>query len=167
MSSPPHRRPANPLGRAVGITFAITVPLPSRFGAEYDPRNRPPSTPILLNPGDRKKLSKPRKVNPPTAPNAKQSTKTTPAKKAANPKVQMTLEEQKEYNRARNQAPERQEYQRRLHRKRSQTAKENRQCVNCKKPAITNQTRCETCAENYRQSRRRSEEKKKAANPAK
>ena len=40
--------PVPPPKRAVGITFAITVPLPSRFGPEYDPRNRPASTPILL-----------------------------------------------------------------------------------------------------------------------
>ena len=69
-----------PPKRAVGITFAITVPLPSRFGPEYDPRNRPASTPILLKPGDRKKLSKPRKVNPSPAPKKKPSTKTTQAK---------------------------------------------------------------------------------------
>ena len=155
-----------PPKRAVGITFAITVPLPSRFGPEYDPRNRPASTPILLKPGDRKKLSKPRKVNPSPTPKKKPSTKTTQAKKAADPKAKKTPEEQKEYDRTRTQTPERQEYQRRLRRKRSQTAKESGQCVNCTKPAITDQTRCETCSENHRQSRRSSEEKTKAANPA-
>ena len=155
-----------PPKRAVGITFAITVPLPSKFGAEYDPRNRPASTTILVKPEDRKQLSEPIEVNLPTAPRAKQSTKTTPAEIAANPKVKKTPEERKEHERKRQRTPERQEYQRRLRRILSQTAKENGQCVNCAKPAITDQTRCETCAENHRQSRRRSEEKKRAANPA-
>ena len=94
-----------PPKRAVGITFAITVPLPSRFGAEYDPRNRPASTPILLKSGDRRQPSKPRKVTPPTPPKDKKSTKTTPAKKAANTKVKKTPEERKEYELRRSQTP--------------------------------------------------------------
>ena len=155
-----------PPKRAVGITFAITVPLPSRFGAEYDPRNRPASTPVLLKPGDRKQLSKPRKVTPPTAPKARQSTKTTLANKADNPKVKKTPEQCQEYDRARQQTPERQEYQRQNRRKSNKLAKENGKCVSCPNQAIEGQTRCEACAEQHRQSHRRSKEKKKAANPA-
>ena len=75
----PTTRPA-PLERVVGITFVLTVPLPSRFGEKYDPRNRPESTPIPLKPGYRKQLRKTRKANHSPAPKAKQSTKTTPAK---------------------------------------------------------------------------------------
>ena len=39
-------------------------------------------------------------------------------------------------------------------------------CRDCRQPAIEGQTRCEACAEWHRQDHRRSQEKKKAANPA-
>ena len=52
---PPHER-------AVGATFLLRVPLPARFNGEYDPANRPSSTPTLLKPGDRRRFTKPEKT---------------------------------------------------------------------------------------------------------
>ena len=89
------------------------------------------------------------------------------AKKANKPRPSRTPEERKEYEQARSQTPERKEYQRRYGRKLTKIAKETGKCVNCPNLVIKDQTRCETCAENHRQSRRRSEEKKKAADQAK
>ena len=50
--------------RAVGATFALRVPLPSRFNGKYDPASRPPSTPTLLKSGDRRRFTNPGKTGP-------------------------------------------------------------------------------------------------------
>ena len=70
--------------------------------------------------------------------------------------------ERREYNRLRNQRPERKEYQRLNEQKRRRRAKELGECRNCSEPAILHQTRCPTCAEDHRQSRRRSDAKRRA-----
>ena len=54
------------------------------------------------------------------------------------------------------------EYNRRLVQERRQKAKEASKCRDCSKPAIPGQTRCEACAESHRQSRRRSDAKRRA-----
>ena len=71
--------------------------------------------------------------------------------------------ERREYERVRSQHPERKEYQRLHEQKKRERAKELGPCRNCSKPAIPGQSRCETCAENHRQSRRRSDAKRRAA----
>ena len=62
--NPDHKpRRADPRKRAIGATFLIRVPLPTKFGAEYDLSNRPTSTPMLLKPGEERPLTKPRKAS--------------------------------------------------------------------------------------------------------
>ena len=63
----------------------------------------------------------------------------------------------------RSQHPERKEYQRLHEQKKRERAKELGPCRNCSKPAIPGQSRCETCAEHHRQSRRRSDANRRAA----
>ncbi len=92
---------------------------------------------------------------------------TTQTKSTLTRKVKKTPTKREEYDRARNQTPERKEYRRQHRRKLDKIAKETSKCVSCPNLAIKDQTRCENCAENHRQSRRRSEEKKKAADQAK
>ena len=92
---------------------------------------------------------------------------TTQTKATLTRKVKKTPTKREEYDQARNQTPERKEYRRQHRRKLDKIAKETSKCVSCPNLAIKDQTRCENCAENHRQSRRRSEEKKKAADQAK
>ena len=71
-------------------------------------------------------------------------------------RVEAKHQDRLEYDRQRNQNPERKEQQR-LHAKEKRLqAKEAGLCRHCSEPAIPGQTRCETCAENHRQYRRRS-----------
>ena len=67
------------------------------------------------------------------------------------------------YEHLRKQHPERREAQRKVHQRKRDKAKQSGNCVNCSNKAIKNQTRCETCAEKHRKSRRRNRENKKAA----
>ena len=69
----------------------------------------------------------------------------------------------REYDRQRNKSPERVEYQRLYAQKRLHRARELGKCRNCSKPAIPGQSRCETCAEQHRQSRMRSYAERRAA----
>ena len=56
------------------------------------------------------------------------------------------------------------EYNRRLAQEQRQKAKELGKCRNCTEhTAILHQTRCPTCAENHRQSRRLSDARRRAA----
>ena len=67
------------------------------------------------------------------------------------------------YEQARNRTPERREYHRRRAQEERQKARETGKCRNCSKPAILGETRCPDCAEAHRQSRRRSDDKRRAA----
>ena len=67
----------------------------------------------------------------------------------------------REYEQARN--TERREYNRRYAQEQRQKAKELGKCRDCSKPAIPGKTRCTTCAENHRQSRRRRDARRRAA----
>ena len=69
----------------------------------------------------------------------------------------------REYEQARNRNPERMEYNRRLAQEQRRIAKATGKCRGCPKPAIPEQTRCPRCAEHHRQSRRRSDAKRRAA----
>ena len=86
-------------------------------------------------------------------------------RKAPTPK--RTPEEQREARRlheqARNRTPERREYRRRYAEEQRQRAKLLGKCQNCSKPAIPGLSRCKICAEANRQSRRRSDAKRRAA----
>ena len=61
----------------------------------------------------------------------------------------------REYDKKRNKGQERKDNHRRYAQEQRQTARELGKCRDCSKPAIPGQTRCESCAENHRQSRRR------------
>ena len=85
--------------------------------------------------------------------------KTPEEREASKQKVAPT---RREYDRARSQNPERKEYWRLLAQEKRQRAKELGQCRNCSKQAIPGQTRCPTCAEKHRESRRRGNAKRRA-----
>ena len=70
------------------------------------------------------------------------------------------------YERLRQQRPERQEAQRKIHQRKREEAKQSGKCVKCPNQAIEGQTRCETCAEKHRKYRRRNPENKKTADLA-
>ena len=78
-------------------------------------------------------------------------------------KTNGTRQDRREYEQARSKTPERREYNRRLAQERRQKAKELGKCRNCSRPAILNETRCPTCVEHHRQSRRRSDARRRAA----
>ena len=85
-----------------------------------------------------------------------------PATKAKDPET--ARETRREYERARSKSPERMEYNRRLAQEQRQKAKELGKCRNCTEhTAIPGQTRCTTCAEAHRQSRRQSDANRRAA----
>ena len=151
-----------PPKRVVDATFSLRVPLPIRFGGRHASPIRPKSTPTLLKPGDRRHLTKPGKSKSTTKPVTKQSTVAAPSKKALTPRVKKTPEERSEYERARNQTPERMAYNRQYRREQSQIAKKLGLCRHCGTEVIPSQTRCETCAEKHRQAWRKSDAAKSA-----
>ena len=81
------------------------------------------------------------------------------------PTLKRTPEEQREARRlneqARNRTPERREYRRRYAEEQRQRAKLLGKCQKCSKPAIPGESRCKICAEAHRQSRRRSDSKRR------
>ena len=136
-----------PHGWAIGYTFEHTIYLPGPTNKGGGSPKRKEST------GTGKALKK-------AAPGAtKPKQRTSPDPALAEAKGQ----EQAEYERLRQQRPERKEANRRTGRERRQRAKNLGLCRNCGKPAIPGQTRCITCAENHRQSRRRSDAIRRAA----
>ena len=78
-----------------------------------------------------------------------------------------TAEEQtqarRDYNKARSQTPERQEFKRLQEKKARQERKAAGLCKTCPNPAIPGQTRCDTCRDKHNQSRNRSMERKPRA----
>ena len=133
--------PADPAQGSKRITFQHTFPLPRRPRAGTKQTTRA-----------RKKLPKPK---------PKGDGKRPPATKAKDPET--ARETRREYDQARNRTPERREYQRQLAQEQRQRAKELGKCRNCPEPAIPGQTRCTTCAEAHRQSRRQSDANRRAA----
>ena len=81
---------------------------------------------------------------------------------AKQPRAKRTPEQHREYEQARNKTPERMEYNRRLAQEQRQKAKELGRCRDCSSSAIPGQVRCPTCAEAHRQSRRRSDARRRA-----
>ena len=69
----------------------------------------------------------------------------------------------REYDRLRNQRPERKEFHRRHAQEQRQRAKESGLCRHCGNAAIPSQIRCERCAERHRQSCRRGDARQKTA----
>ena len=157
MSATP-KCPSFPRKRAIGATFLIRVPLPTKFSAEYDLSNRPTSTPMLLKPEEEIPLSKPSKTShsqPPGVPYVKpqliadtfnfpkrnpkkqkpaarenSTKKRTPPKDLAPKRTPLTPEAKKERDRRRS-------------REKRSTAKAMGLCRDCPQPAIDGLTRCE------------------------
>lgn len=106
--------------------------------------------------------------NPPTRP-PQNSANTQPAKHTDQPRPQPgngtgVSPNRQAYEHLRNQRPERREAQNELYQKRREKAKLAGKCVTCPNQAITNQTRCETCAKKHGQSAKHNREIQKLAN---
>ena len=76
--------------------------------------------------------------------------------------IETKREERLQYDRQRDQTPERKEYRRLLAQERRRKAKELGLCKSCPNPAKPGQTRCPTCAERHRESKRLSKAKQEA-----
>ena len=118
---------------------------------------RPPSRrkPSGNNKADRS-TNKPRAKPAPKHKQPKHRTVLSPAENEAK------REERLEYDRTRSQRPERMEYRRLREQIRRQRAKALGLCRSCSNPAIPGQTRCLTCAEKHRQSRRVNDARRRA-----
>ena len=95
-----------------------------------------------------------------SASRANNNRKLTPTKQTkrrnANPSTEASkATARQEYERLRNQRPERKEHHRRIQQKRRENLKVLGLCRHCQGPAIPGQTRCKTCAEKHRISRRK------------
>ena len=123
------------------ILFQHTFPIPGRPRAGNKQTKRA-----------KKKLPKPK---------PKGDGKRPPATRAKDPKPRG--KRAGSTNRARNRTPERREYRRHYAEEQRQRAKLLGKCQKCSKPAIPGQSRCPTCAEAHRQSRRRSYANRRAA----
>ena len=144
-----------PQERVIGVTFALRVSLPSRFNGKYDPASRPSSTPILLKPGERRRLPKPAKPKPVSEPKLRPPKKVSPPRAGKIPGEQHEVPKQTQ--------PERREAFRKAAKNRRERAKELGLCRDCREQAIPDQTRCEPCAEKHRgpaPTERRHEEKR-------
>ena len=159
-AGPREPRPYDPQTRAVGATFLLRVPLPARFNGKHDPASRPPSTPVLLKPGDRRRFTKPGKTKPKSEP------KPRPPRKASAPRVEEIPEGQREREGPRQRPPEYREASKKAAKDWREKAKELGICRDCREQGIPSQTRCEACAEKHRVRHRQNDsarEKRKAA----
>ena len=130
-----------PLPRAIGHTFEFTLSLP-------EPSNtggRPPNW---------------------NKPTVKTSRKATPKARKPKARVEPTPEQveakkevRRAYDRKRAQTPERRALQSRIAQEKRNEARSLRLCITCHGTPIPDQTRCETCAENHRVSRRQSQQR--------
>ena len=147
-------RTANLHKWAVGHTFEFTFSLPEPANAGGRPASR------------KKRVGKPARKITPSSPTKKPAPKARHPKRCPEPtpsEVEAKRQERAEYDRRRNQTLERREHARLIAKEHRLKAKELGLCKSCTNSAILGQTRCPTCAENHRQSRRRSDAKRRAA----
>ena len=137
-----------PPKRVEGRTFEFSFPLPG--SAQY--KTKSVVTPLSKSRQPRKKASS-------TSGDAQECSKNKISSKTLSEQAQA----RHEYERTRSKSPERMEYRRLHQKKRVQDAKVLGLCTRCRRPAIPGQTRCETCAEAHRQSRRRNDANRRAA----
>ena len=133
--------PVAPHEWAIGHTFEFTFSLPKPANRGGHPHNW-------------------------NKPAVKTSRKATPMARKPKPRVEPTpeqIEAQKEarraYEKKRNQTPERKELKRRVIQEKRNEARSLGLCITCHGTPIPDQTRCETCAENNRVSRRQSQQR--------
>ena len=135
------RRGLGPPLRAVGRTFEFSFDLP-------EPRNaggRPPSR--------AKPAGKLPRENPTSTPPRKGTPKAEPTKRrpeSATAEVE-ARERRREYDRRRNQTPERGDQKRLFAQEKRRKAKALGLCGDCLNPAIPGKTRCSTCAKKHRE----------------
>ena len=146
---------AKPLRGPGPAEFSKRIILHHTFLLPRKPRSALASPKRALKKKARLRVERPREPVVQDRPEEKETAK--------QPRAKQTPEQRQEYERARNQTPERKEYNRRLAQEQRQEAKELGQCRNCSEPAILNQTRCPRCAAAHRQSRRRSDARRWAA----
>ena len=157
---PPITRAAPPK-RAEGRTFEFSFALPGNTQSKKEAPPTPTIPPPRKNPGPEKSNNKPSgnagtKASPKagTAGNVREPNSNLSSKDA--PQVR------RESDRIRRQRPERNEYQRRIAKEMRQKAKALGKCKSCPQPAIPGQTRCPSCAEKHRVSRRRNDGQRRA-----
>ena len=141
--------------------LSSSFPLPGRAQGKRDSskaahpgQNAAPKTRKIPAVGTSGSQKSERRVQQPNGSSAHQETPTAQAGD--------THKDRWEYEQVRNKSPERIEYQGLYAQKRLQRARKLGKCRNCSKPAIPGQSRCETHAEAHRQSRRRSDAKRRA-----
>ena len=99
-----------------------------------------------------------------TKPKAKKSSKAKRSPRAPTPvELQERQERRREYEKNRNQRPERKQYAREREKNKRQRAKELGLCRTCSQPAISNQTRCPSCAAKHRRGNATITAKRRAA----
>ena len=148
---PPVSPAVGPPPRAVGHTFEFSFPIPKPANAGNSTRNQ------------KKTARKSTRENP----EAKNTTKAAPNRRTEpDPSLAEDRKRKRaEYERARSQTPERMEYRRLLAQEKRQRAKELGKCRTCSNQATPSQTRCPTCAEKHRQSRRRNDAERRESAP--
>ena len=141
-------RTAAPHGWAIGHTFEYTsdLPKPDNAGNRSTKAKQKPSR-------------KPQRKN--TSKSTQKAGKPAHCPEPTPAETEAKREKRLEHDRRRNQSEERREYNRSYAQEQRRIAKEASKCRDCSKPAIPGQTRCPTCAERHRQSRRRSDAKRR------
>ena len=130
-----------PLRYSKRIIFDCTMPLPSRPA-----KQRKAPTPITRV----KKSTRAKK--PPRTP--------TPLE------LQERIQKRLEYEKSRNQRPERKQFHRDSQKRQRQRKKELGRCKTCPQPIIPGQTRCPSCAAKHRQSHKNATATRQAARTA-
>ena len=148
IGAPPSIPLVRPHGWAIGHTFEFTFSLPEPANAGGRPGSR------------KKRVGKPTRKTTPSSPAKEAAPKARHPKRCPEPtpaEVEAKRQERTEYDRQRNETPERRERARILAQGHRLKAKELGLCKSCTNSAILGQTRCPTCAEAHRQSRRRND----------
>ena len=140
--------PRSPSGTGVNRLkpqlFVYSFEFQTRKSTEPRKAKKPP----VRKPPGNPKVSKPRKKAMPT-----RRPEPTPAE------VEARKENRHEYDRNRNNTPERRELHRRQTQDKRNEAKALGLCVDCWAPTIHGQIRCETCAEQHREQRRQAKKR--------
>ncbi len=158
------------MGRAVPTRVGMNPPKRQIFVDSFPfveepvPKGRPRRSITTRRVAPRKskatpKASNRKKATPKAVP---QPRKRTARVEPTPEQVEAGEEQRREYDRQRNQTPERKEQRRVQAQKRRQKAQEAGLCRHCPNPAIPDQTRCPTCAERHRVSRRQWQAGRKA-----
>ena len=137
----------SPRPRAVGRTFEFTFTLPKPQNAGGGPQKA--KKPPVQKPPSKPKVKKPSKEANPKAQQTERHPEPTPAE------VEARKENRHEYDRNRNNTPERKDLHRRVVQTRRDEAKKLGICKDCPNPTVPNRARCENCTTKHQQTRKR------------